>query len=107
MNKPKSKIYLVQVLKDYGLPLLLSIAWALYVVYQNADGSFWEVFAKNFIPAFFVLNWLSIRINRTKRSAEKKMKERVVGEKIEELKAKMDRIEKLLIENNSIKKKEE
>lgn len=108
MKKPKiNKAYVVQALIDFGPPTVLSVFWALYMASQNEEDLFWTVFGKNFVPAFVVLNWLSIRISRTKNLADKKSKSKVVGAKIEELKQQMDRIEKLLIENKSIKNKED
>tara|TARA_R110002111_G_scaffold36184_2_gene70548 strand:- start:7 stop:303 length:297 start_codon:yes stop_codon:yes gene_type:complete len=91
-----NKNYVIGFIVDYGPPTLLSVIWALYVVYQQPDDPFWTVFAKNFVPAFFVLNWLAMRFHRTKKTVDNKERNKKLFEKIEEIDEKITRIEKQL-----------
>ena len=97
-SKKEKKPYFVQFIIDYGPPTILSILWGLFAVYQNEDKEFWQVFTKNFVPAFFILNWLAMRIQRTKRSVDGKEKSKLTREKLEQMEAKLDRIEKMVKE---------
>lgn len=90
------KDYIIEFLKDYGPPTLLSILWAMYIVYQKPEGDFWEVFLKNFVPAFFGLNWIAMRFNRTRKTVEKKHKSKKTADEIASMQDKLDRIEALL-----------
>lgn len=98
-----SRDYVIEFLKDYGPPTLISIAWAFYVVYQKPEGEFWGVFLKNFIPAFFGLNWIAMRFNRTRKTVQKKHKSAKMAEEIKEMQNKLNRIEKLLSEQKEDK----
>ncbi len=88
--------YIIGFIIDYGPPTLLSIIWGLYVVYQQPDEPLLEVFTKNFVPAFFVLNWLAMRIHRTKKTVDNKERNKVLFQKIDKLQEKVDAIEKKL-----------
>ncbi len=101
-NKEK-KPYFVQFLIDYGPPTALSLLWAFFAVYNEQSKAHLEVFTKNFVPAFFILNWIAMRIHRTKRSVDGKQKSKITREKLDKMEAKLDRIEKILLE---IKEKE-
>ena len=100
-----SKDYIIEFAKDYGPPTLLSVFWALYIVYQKPEEEFWTVFIKNFVPAFFVLNYLSMRVNRTKKNVEKKHKSKATAEKLYQIDKRLENIENLLKdkENTSTK----
>lgn len=91
-----SKDYVWEFLKDYGPPTLLSVLWAFYIVYQKPEGDYWEVFMKNFIPAFFGLNWIAMRFNRTRKTVAKKHKSEKMAKQIEMMQNKLDNIEKML-----------
>ena len=86
--------YVIGFIIDYGPPTLLSIIWGLYAVYQQPDDSFFTVFTKNFIPAFFVLNWLAMRIHRTKKTVDNKERNKILFLKIDKLQEQLDRLEK-------------
>ena len=104
MKKLKvNKNYVIEFLIDYGPPTLLSIFWALYIVYQQPEGDFWKVFTKNFVPAFFVLNVISMRVNRTRKSVDKKEKSKVMSKRLDEMQTQLDRIEKLIKEDKAAK----
>jgi hypothetical protein len=92
----KTKEYTWEFLKDYGPPTVISLLWGFYIVYQNPDGEFWETFFKNFVPAFFGLNWFAMRFNRTRKTVQKKEKSKRMAEEIESIQEKLDRIEKIL-----------
>lgn len=94
-----NKNYTIGFIIDYGPPTLLSIIWGLYAVYQQPDDSFFSVFSKNFVPAFFVLNWLAMRIHRTKKTVDNKERNKILFQKIDKLQEKVDAIEKKINEN--------
>ena len=96
-----SKDYILEFAKDYGPPTLLSILWAFYIVYQKPEEEFWTVFIKNFVPAFFVLNYLSMRVNRTKKNVEKKHKSKATAEKLAKIDRRLENIENLLKEKEN------
>lgn len=99
MAKKKIKInrnYIIGFIIDYGPPTLLSVFWAMYVVYQQPNDPFWTVFAKNFVPAFFVLNWLAMRVHRTKKEVDNKERFKDLFQRIKKMDEKLDRIEKQL-----------
>ncbi len=91
-----NKNYVIGFIIDYGPPTLLSVVWAFYVVYQQPEDLFWTVFAKNFVPAFFVLNWIAMRFHRTKKTVDNKERNKKLFKKIEEIDEKITRIEKQL-----------
>ncbi|MBL4709047.1 MAG: hypothetical protein JKY48_11490 [Flavobacteriales bacterium] len=101
--KKEKQPYFIQFLIDYGPPTALSIMWAAFAAYQEVEKNFWDVFTKNFVPAFFVLNWIAMRIHRTKRAVDGKKKSKVTREKLDQLDEKLDRIEKLLLKNQEKK----
>ena len=95
-----NKSYIIGFIVDYGPPTLLSFIWAFYVVYQQPEDPFWSVFTKNFVPAFFVLNWLAMRFHRTKKTVDNKVRNKKLFEKLEEMDEKISRIEKQLENKN-------
>lgn len=95
------KNYIIVFLKDYGPPTLISIAWGLYVVYQKPKAPFFEVFAKNFIPAFFGLNWLAMRVKMTKKSVDNKERFEKIIIGVEKLQQKLDELEKKIDSNKN------
>ena len=99
MTRKKLKVnrgYVIGAIIDYGPPTLLSIVWALYIVYQQPEDPFIKVFAKNFVPAFFVLNWLAMRIHRTKKTVDSKERFKDLFKRLERLEEKLDNIDKKL-----------
>lgn len=98
-----NKNYIIGFIIDYGPPTLLSIIWGLYAVYQQPEDPFLSVFTKNFVPAFFVLNWLAMRIHRTKKTVDNKERNKILFQKIDKLQEKVDAIEKKLDQNAKTK----
>ena len=99
MARKKIKVnrnYIVGFIVDYGPPTLLSIIWAMYIVYQQPEDPFLEVFTKNFVPAFFVLNWLAMRVHRTKKAVDNKERFKELFKRIEKMDEKLSKIEKKL-----------
>lgn len=99
MTKKKVKInknYVIGAIIDYGPSTLLSIIWAFYIVYQKPDDPFFEVFTKNFVPAFFVLNWLAMRIHRTKKTVDSKERFKNLFDRLDRIEEKMDKIDEKL-----------
>lgn len=100
MGKVKvNKNYIIGFIIDYGPPTLLSIVWAFYIVYQQPEDPFIEVFTKNFVPAFFVLNWLAMRVHRTKKEVDNKERFKKLFARIEKMEEALERIEERLKHN--------
>lgn len=95
-----NKNYIKGFIIDYGPPTMLSIAWGIYAIYQQPEASKFEVFAKNFAPAFFVLNWLAMRVHRTKKTVDNKERNKILFQKIDKLQEKIDAIEEKLNQNS-------
>lgn len=61
-----------QVVKEFWIPLTLSILWVLYNIYGDSSGSDWD-FRKViniFGPTFFLLSWLTGQFFRVKKQTK-------------------------------------
>lgn len=95
-----NKNYVLGFVIDYGPPTILSVLWALYIVFQKPDDPFWAVFTKNFVPAFFVLNFIGMRVDRTKKSVDNKERFKKLFKQVDELQKNIESIEKKVDEIN-------
>lgn len=61
-----------QIIKEFWLPLLLSIAWVLYNIYETEDNKTWSVqkVVNVFGPTFFLLSWLTGQFFRVKKQTK-------------------------------------
>lgn len=61
-----------QIVKEFWVPLFLSIAWVLYNIYDNGTAERWSI--KNIVnvfgPTFFLLSWLTGQFFRVKKQTK-------------------------------------
>lgn len=61
-----------QIVKEFWIPLLLSIAWVLYNIYGSESSELWNVqkVVNTFGPTFFLLSWLTGQFFRVKKQTK-------------------------------------
>lgn len=61
-----------QIVKEFWIPLLLSIAWVLYNIYGNGSSEIWNIqkVVNIFGPTFFLLSWVTGQFFRVKKQTK-------------------------------------
>jgi hypothetical protein len=61
-----------QIVKEFWIPLLLSIAWVLYNIYGNESSEIWNIqkVVNIFGPTFFLLSWVTGQFFRVKKQTK-------------------------------------